>query len=96
MLHLVFQSPIEPALLERLGAGDDVLFLENSLLQTLANSSLDSCLSARLTEQQFYVLADDLTARGISVEELISGITAIDFAGFVDLSIKNAVITSWI
>ena len=40
MLHLIFQSPIELALLERIVSGDDVVFLENAVLRILAKGSL--------------------------------------------------------
>lgn len=96
MLHLIFQSPIETAILERLGTGDDVVFLENAVLRILANGTLNTSLSQLIPEHQFYVLADDLTVRGISVNELLSGIEVIDYAAFVELTIKNSVIQSWI
>ena len=46
MLHLIFQSPIEIAILERIDSGDDVVFLENSVLRILQNGSLSDILDA--------------------------------------------------
>jgi len=95
MLHLISQSPIDSALLARLCAGDDVVFLENALLRLLNTGELNSVLSALLNTQQLYVLADHLAVRGISAEELVQGISVIDYAQFVALTVKNPVIHSW-
>jgi tRNA 2-thiouridine synthesizing protein B len=95
MLHLISQSPIDSALLVRLCAGDDVVFLENALLRLLNTGELNGVLSALLNTQQLYVLADHLAVRGISAEELVQGITVVDYAQFVALTVKNPVIHSW-
>jgi len=95
MLHLISQSPIDSALLARLCAGDDVIFLENALLRLLNTGELNGVLSALLHTRQLYVLADHLTVRGISVEELVQGISVIDYAQLVALTVKNPVIHSW-
>lgn len=95
MLHLVSQSPIDSAVLARLCAGDDVVFLENALLRLLNTGELNGILSALLNTHQLYVLADDLTVRGMSAEELVQGISVIDYAQFVALTVKNSVIHSW-
>jgi tRNA 2-thiouridine synthesizing protein B len=95
MLHLISQSPIDSALLARLCAGDDVVFLENALLRLLNTGELNSVLFELLNTQQLYVLADHLAVRGISVEELVQGISVIDYAQFVALTVKNSIIHSW-
>lgn len=95
MLHLISQSPIDNAVLARLCAGDDVVFLENALLRLLNTGELNGILSALLNTHQLYVLADDLAVRGISTEELVEGISVINYAQFVALTVKNSVIHSW-
>ena len=95
MLHLVFQSPIEIAILERIDSGDDVVFLENAVLRILKNGLLRDTLTQLLTGSRLYVLLDDIEVRGISTDELIKGIEVIDYAGLVALAVKNPVIQSW-
>ena len=69
MLHLITQSPIDRAIFQRLGAGDDVLFLDKSVLNLLQRGSLSAVLRSLLTQHQLYALADDLEVRGISSPE---------------------------
>ena len=95
MLHLIFQSPIEIAILERIDSGDDVVFLENSVLRILQNGLLRDTLIQLLSRSRFYVLSDDIEVRGITTVELVEGIEVIDYAGLVALTVKNPVIQSW-
>jgi tRNA 2-thiouridine synthesizing protein B len=95
MLHLIFQSPIEMAVLERIDSGDDVVFLENAVLRILKKGSLCAILTQLLTQNRLYVLVDDIEVRGIVVAELVNGIEVIDYSGMVDLTVKNPVIQSW-
>ena len=95
MLHLIFQSPIELALLERIVSDDDVVFLENAVLRILEKGSLSDSLRQCLNQNQLYVLANDLDVRGILFSELVTGIEVIDYKDLVALTIKNPVIQSW-
>jgi tRNA 2-thiouridine synthesizing protein B len=95
MLHLVFQSPIEIAILERIDSGDDVVFLENSVLRILQKGSLCDTLTQLLNCNRLYVLFDDIEVRGIVADELVNGIEVIDYPELVGLTVKNPVIQSW-
>ncbi len=95
MLHLIAQSPIDSAILQRLGAGDDVLFLDKAVLNLLQKGQLNKTLTALLVQHQLYALANDLEVRGIIPEELLKGIIVVDYAGFVELSVKNSLIQTW-
>jgi tRNA 2-thiouridine synthesizing protein B len=95
MLHLISTSPVENAVLARICAGDDVVFLENALLRLLKTGDLNNTLFELLKTHQLYVLADDLAVRGIATAELIQGINVIDYAQLVALTVKNPVIQSW-
>ncbi len=95
MLHLIFQSPIEAAILERIDSDDVVVFLENAVLRTLQNSIISNTLTNRLSNNRLYVLSDDIAVRGIAPHELVKGIEVIDYAGLVELTINNPVIQSW-
>lgn len=95
MLHLIFQSPIELAVLERIALGDDVVFLENAVLRILEKGSLSASLTQLLKQNRLYVLADDIDVRGIQLSELVTGIEVIDYDELVILTVKNPVIQSW-
>ena len=95
VLHLIFQSPIETAVLERISPGDIAVFLENSVLRILQHSDMSDTLTQLLSSNRLYVLSDDIAARGISPAELIKGFDVIDYAGLVALTIDNPVIQSW-
>jgi sulfur relay protein TusB/DsrH len=95
MLHLIFQSPIDIAILERIDSGDDVVFLENSVLRILQKGSLSDAFTQLLKRNRLCVLADDIEVRGIVADELISGIEVIDYSELVRLTVKNPVIQSW-
>ncbi len=95
MLHLIAQSPIDKAIFQRLGAGDDVLFLDKAVLNLLQKGCLSTALTSLLAQHQLYALADDLELRGIGSAELLKGLKVIDYAGFVDLTVKNIHIQTW-
>ncbi|MFU8788173.1 MAG: sulfurtransferase complex subunit TusB [Methylobacter sp.] len=95
MLHLVFQSPVETAILERIGTGDVVVFLENAVLRVLKNSTLSAKLTQHLAGHRLCVLSDDITVRGIAADELTQGVEVIDYAGLVELTVQHPLIQSW-
>ena len=95
MLHLIFQSPIDAAILERIDSGDDVVFLENSVLRILQEGSLSDTLSRLLNYNRLCVLTDDIEVRGIGADELVNGIEVIDYSELVRLTVKNPVIQTW-
>ena len=95
MLHLIFQSPIQLPVLERIGSDDDVVFLESSVLSLLAKGSLQAVLVPMLAHNKFYVLLEDIEIRGIQPTELVLGIEMIDYEGLVNLTVKNPHILTW-
>lgn len=95
MLHLIFQSPIEPAILERIDSGDVVVFLENAVLRVLRNNNIDARLTRLLTNNRLCVLASDIVTRGISPSDLLIGCEIINHTELVELTIDNCVIQSW-
>lgn len=95
VLHLIFQSPIEQAILERIDSGDIVVFLENAVLRTLQNSVISNTLAQQLSGNRLCVLSDDIAVRGIAPDELVKGVKVIDYAELVELTVNNPVIQSW-
>ena len=95
MLHLIFQSPVETAILERIDADDAVVFMGHSVLRTLARGSLADKLPSMAESRRFYVLSDDIASRGIDREALIGGLEVIEYSGLVALAVDHRVIQSW-
>jgi tRNA 2-thiouridine synthesizing protein B len=95
VLHLIFQSPIEIAVLGRINSGDVVVFLENAVLRVLQNSGISDVLTEQLESNRLYVLSDDIVVRGIAPDQLLKGLEVIDYAGLVELTVDNPVIQSW-
>ncbi len=95
MLHLVFKPLTDTAILHRLAANDDVVFLDNGVFSLLAGAPWASALESCALRARLFVLQDQLACRGVSVEALVAGIKTIDYAGWVALTVKNKVIQSW-
>ena len=95
MLHIITKSPVEPSILDRIDAGDTVLFIRSAVLAALAGNILQERLKSMLRQNQLFTLSPDLAARGILPKELLYGIGIIDYADFVELTIEHSVIHSW-
>ncbi len=95
MLHLIFQSPADGTIFDRMAVGDVAVFLENGVLGVLQNSRLADTLLEKLENIRFYVLSEDMAIRGILESELITGFEVIEYAGLVKLSVENSLIQSW-
>jgi sulfur relay protein TusB/DsrH len=95
MLHLIFQSPIDPVILDRMASGDVAVFLESAVLGLLQNSVLADTLTQKLNTNRLCVLSEDMAIRGVLVAELVKGLEIIDYPGLVDLAVENPLIQSW-
>lgn len=95
MLHLIYQSPLQKATLQRIACGDSVLFMENALLNLLKEGVWAVELENMLATQSLFVLLEEIEIRGIDKNELVSGIQIIDYQGFVELTTEHQVIQTW-
>ena len=96
MLHLIFQSVLEQAVIQRIAYGDDVVFMENAVFRIYKDNVLSSELRKMLNNQiNLYVLSEDIETRGISDNELLAGVKVIDYPGLVQLTENNKVIMTW-
>lgn len=95
MLHLIFQSPIDPVILDRMASGDVAVFLESAVLGVLQKGRVADVLSSKLNNNRLCVLSEDMAIRGILEPELVAGLEVIDYAGLVNLTIENPLIQSW-
>jgi tRNA 2-thiouridine synthesizing protein B len=99
-LHTVNKSPFEKttlaACLGHLGAESSVLLLEDGVYAALANSASEAQVKGALDSGKVYVLGPDLQARGLAEERIISGISVVDYAGFVDLAAEHDKVQAWL
>lgn len=100
MLHIVNKSPFEKmsfrSCLNHARAGDSILMIEDAAVGAIEGTSFSEELKVALAEKSVYVLGADLAARGLSEDRIIDGIKTVDYAGFVDLTVKNATTQSWL
>lgn len=100
MLHIVNKSPFErvafESCLNHASAGDSIIMIEDAAVGAVKNTRFSSNVEAALKDKSVYVLSGDLAARGLSQARMIEGVVAVDYAGFVDLSVDNDSIQSWL
>jgi tRNA 2-thiouridine synthesizing protein B len=83
------------AILERLVTGDTVIFIENAVITLLQQGKMHAFLRQLTKKAHCYVLEPDLLVRGIAVQTIVPGIEAIEYAGFVELTVEHSHIQTW-
>ena len=96
ILHLINKSPYERNSLAACAGyakdGDAVLLIEDGVYAAIKGGKAADLL----TGLDVSVLGADLAARGISTDKLVEGVSVVDYAGFVDLSIAKDKVQSWL
>lgn len=95
MLHLVFQPSEVGAVLERIEAGDAVVFIGPSILRLIERGNMAKVLKQPAKICHLCALSDDLAMFGIDRGDLIDGIKAIEYAEWVELAVTHKQSLSW-
>lgn len=96
MLHLLSQLPLQTAVIERIGSGDDVVLMDGAVCAALAGHSGNALLRQLLSQScRIYALQEMLLVHGVEPLLLLSGVESLDYAGLVELTVQNPVIHSW-
>ena len=99
MLHIVNKSHSQTNSLQsclRLAqAGSALLLIEDAIYAATAGGAATSGISGAMKKLTVYALAPDVEARGMA-GKLIDGVTAVDYAGFVDLVAQHPNNQSWL
>jgi tRNA 2-thiouridine synthesizing protein B len=99
MLHIVNKSPFERNSLDScLGhakAGSSVLLFEDGIYAVVKGSAAADRIQ-KASGVSVYALGPDLKARGIGEDQVIEGVTVVDYGGFVDLVEKHDNVQSWL
>ena len=89
ILHTINKSPFEKSSLDtclRIATeGSSVLLIEDGVYGAMDGTAVNGKLVDASNRLQFYVLGPDLTARGLSEENVMDCIEVVDYDGFVDL-----------
>ncbi|MGA8259782.1 MAG: sulfurtransferase complex subunit TusB [Arenicellales bacterium] len=100
MLHTVNKSPFEKDSLcscFRLAKeGSDVLLIEDGVYAAVKGTRFEQRIREALGRCAIFVLEADIRARGIEPRDLIPGVAIVDYAGFVDLAVKNDRVQCWL
>lgn len=97
MLHIINKSPYDrPALDSVLATGEGaILLIEDGVYAAVKGGAEEGKIKDAMGKFKFYALTVDLEARGIA-DRVMDGITAVDYAGFVDLVAENKTSQSWL
>lgn len=94
ILHTVNKSPFNDQALAsclRLALpGSSIILIEDGVYAALPHSPL----AAQLMTHTVYILEADIKARGID-QNILPGITIVDYAGFVTLTTQHELIQAW-
>lgn len=99
MLHIVNKSHRQTTSLEsclRLAQdGHALLLIEDGVYAATKAGAVTAGLAAALKRLKVYALQPDLAARGVA-GSLAEGVTAVDYAGFVDLVAEHPNNQTWL
>ena len=99
MLHIVNKSHRQTTSLQsclRLAQdGQALLLIEDGVYAVTRGGAASAGMADALRRLKVYALAPDLAARGMAAQ-LIDGVTAVDYGGFVDLVAEHPNCQSWL
>lgn len=98
MLHIINKSPLSNCSLDsclRVATTGSILLIEDAVYAATTGNAYESKLRESMAGLQVYVLKPDLEARGLA-DRLMDGVTPVDYAGFVELTVSNKNCQSWL
>jgi tRNA 2-thiouridine synthesizing protein B len=99
MLHIVNKSHTErnalTSCLRLAQDGSALLLTEDGIYAATQGAAAASGIAAAAGRLKVHVLQPDVDARGMT-GKLIDGVTAVDYAGFVDLVAEHSTNQSWL
>ena len=100
VLHIVNKSPYDRNSLDtclRLAQADAaILLIEDGIYAVQKNAAASDKLQQALGKHPIYALQPDLQARGVNPENMIDGISLVDYDGFVKLTTEYDKLQSWL
>jgi tRNA 2-thiouridine synthesizing protein B len=100
MLHTVNKSPFEKnslqACLTHAVAGSAILLIEDGIYAGIKGTAVEEQVKAATADHKVYVLGPDLKTRGFTEEQLVDGVSVVDYGGFVDLAAEYDKVQAWL
>ncbi len=100
MLHTVNKSPFEKnaaaSCVKHVQAGSSILFIEDGVYAAMAGTEFADSVKNVMGDCKIYVLGPDVRARGLSEDNVIEGVSVVDYGGFVDLVTEHDNVQSWL
>ena len=100
VLHIVNKSPFDRNSLDsclRLAKADSaILLIEDGIYAVRKNSAAADRLQQTLASHPVYALEADLQARGVNTDNMIDGISLVNYDGFVKLTTEYDKLQSWL
>lgn len=95
MLHLVFSSRIQSALLERMAAGDTAVFLDDAVYALVKTETIAFIQAAQADNKRLCALNEAMHLRGLDAAQLPVGVETVSYSQLVDLTVDITPIQSW-
>jgi len=100
ILHTVNKSAYERNTLESCVSkalkGSAVLLLEDGVYSAVKGGAKAGIIESAMGDVSFYILGPDVKARGLDEGKLINGVKVVDYNGFVELTVSNDKVASWL
>ena len=98
MLHIINKSPLTNSSLDsclRVAQSGDILLIEDAVYAAASGNAFEGKMREAMGRFKIYVLQPDLEARGLA-DRIITGVSPVDYGGFVDLTATNKNCQSWL
>ncbi len=99
LLHILNKSPQQSAIwqtcLKLAQPEQGILLIEDGIYLAIINTEAANQLATLANHCNIYLLWPDVIARGVS-ERIMTEFTAIDYVGFVDLTVAYDKVQSWL
>ena len=100
-LHTVNKTPFErnslDTCLSLVSEGSTILLIEDGVAGALQNTTASQNLTDAMSKGvSVAVLGEDLSARGLSSDRIIEGVSVVDYAGFVQLAADHDNVQNWL
>ena len=100
MLHTVNKSPFEKnsldACLRLAKPGSALLLIEDGVYAAMKGTTVEEKVKAAAQDKKVYALGPDIKARGLDADQVIDGVTVVDYGGFVDLAAESDKVQAWV
>lgn len=89
-----FEKPILSSMLRFAPAGSGILFIEDGVYAATEGTPWAAVIRQH-PDIQWYVLTEDIQARGLQQKPLNKRVQPVDYAGFVDLVVAYDKVQTW-